>query len=99
MFARPLLCGVISAAVTYGAYTGARALWGAVSDSPDETRVASLVILLISGIALVISYIASVLALKAIKEDEVRLLPMGNRIADKLIRMGWLKKQNAVIEE
>lgn len=99
MFARPLLCGVISAAVTYGAYIGARALWGAVSDSPDETRVASLVILLISGIALVISYIASVLALKAIKEDEVRLLPMGNRIADKLIRMGWLKKQNAVIEE
>lgn len=99
MFARPLLCGVISAAVTYGAYIGARALWGAVSDSPDETRVASLVILLISGIALVISYIVSVLALKAIKEDEVRLLPMGNRIADKLIRIGWLKKQNAVIEE
>lgn len=99
MFARPVLCGAISAAATYGAYIGAKALWDAVAGGSDETRMASLVILLISGIALVISYIVAVLLLRAIKEDEVRLLPMGNRIANKLIALGWLKKSNTVIEE
>ena len=41
----------------------------------------------------------SVLLLRAIKEDEVRLLPMGNRIADLLIRLKWLKKQEITEEE
>ncbi len=99
MFARPLICGVISAVATYGAYVGAKALWSVIGRSSNETRIASLFILLIAGIALVVSYIVSVLLLRAIKEDEVRLLPMGNRIANKLIRLGWLKKSNTVVEE
>ncbi len=99
MFARPLLCGAISAAATYGAYIGAKALWNVIDGGSNETRTASLVILLISGIALVVSYIVSVLVLRAIKEDEVRLLPFGNRIAGKLIALGWLKKEIAIIEE
>ncbi|MBO5767518.1 MAG: polysaccharide biosynthesis C-terminal domain-containing protein, partial [Clostridia bacterium] len=99
MFARPLLCGVISGACTYGAYIGAKALFGAFVGGSTDTRSASLVILLISGIALVVSYAASVLLLRAIKEDEVRLLPMGNRIADLLIRLKWLKKQEITEEE
>jgi formate-dependent nitrite reductase membrane component NrfD len=99
MFARPVICGAISAVFTYGAYIGAKALWGAISDTSNETRIASLFILAISGIALVVSYVVSVLVLRAIKEDEVRLLPFGNRIAGKLISLGWLKKQNAIVEE
>lgn len=99
MFARPLLCGVISGACTYGAYIGAKALWSAFVGGSTDTRSASLVILLISGIALVVSYAVSVLLLRAIKEDEVRLLPMGNRIADLLIRLKWLKKQEITEEE
>lgn len=91
MFARPLLCGAISGIATYLAYVGAKALWGAIGGGSNDTRIASLVILLISGIALVISYVASVLALRAIKEDEVRLLPMGNKIASLLIKLNWLK--------
>ena len=99
MFARPVICGALSAAATYGAYIGAKALWGAISDTSNETRIASLFILAISGIALVVSYVVSVLVLRAIKEDEVRLLPFGNRIAGKLIALGWLKKEAAIIEE
>ena len=99
MFARPVLCGAISAAATYGAYIGAKALWSVIAGGSDETRAASLFILLISGVALVVSYIVSVLLLRAIDEDEVRLLPFGNRIASKLIALGLLKKQERIYEE
>lgn len=99
MFARPVLCGAISAAVTYGAYIGAKALWNIIAGGSDETRGASLFILLISGVALVVSYVVSVLLLRAIDEDEVRLLPFGNRIASKLIALGLLKKQERIYEE
>lgn len=98
MFARPALCGAISAGVTYGAYIAAKAIWAATVGGSDETRMASLFILLVSGIALVISYIASVLILRAINEEEVRLLPMGNKLANKLIKLGWLKKSAAAEE-
>ena len=63
------------------------------------TRAASFFILLASGIALVIAYAASILALKAIKEDEVRLLPCGNRIADLLIKHKLLKASQKSDEE
>lgn len=98
MFARPLFCGVLSAVVTYGAYVGAKAMWSSLVGGSTDTRAASLVILLIAGVALVISYVAAVLIFRAIKEDEVRLLPMGNRIARILINLGWLKPSEAVEE-
>ncbi len=93
MFARPLACGIASAVVTYGAYTGAKALWTALVGANTDTRLASFAILMISGIALVIAYAVSSLLLKSIKEDEVRLLPMGNKIADFLVRRKWLTPQ------
>jgi hypothetical protein len=40
---------------------------------------------------MVVTYCVSVLIFRAIKENEVRLLPKGNFIADKLLRLGWLK--------
>ena len=94
MFARPLACGAISTVVTYGAYVGAKALWRALVGANTDSRVAAFVILLISGIALVIAYSLSSLVLSAIKEDEVRLLPMGNKIADFLIKRNWLKRSS-----
>ncbi len=99
MFARPVLCGAVSAVVTYGAYHGATALWSSFVGSSTDSRLASLCILLISGVALVISYAVSVLIFRAIKEDEVRLLPKGNTIASKLIKKGWLKPVETQIEE
>lgn len=99
MFARPVLCGAISAVVTYGAYRGATTLWAQLVGTSTDSRPAALVILLVSGIALVVSYVVSILALRGIKEDEVRLLPMGNTIAAKLIKMGLLKKSEEQIEE
>ena len=99
MFARPLLCGVISAAATYGAYIGAKSLWSVLVGGSTDTRAASLCILLVSGIALVVSYVASVLVFRAIREDEVKLLPMGNKIAKILIKLGWLKPSEITEEE
>ena len=98
MFARPLLCGGITAVVTYLAYIGAKTLWSVTVGGSTDTRVASLVILMISGVALVITYAVTVLVFKAIKEDEVRLLPMGNKIADALIKRKLLTP-STVIEE
>ncbi|MBQ9848055.1 MAG: polysaccharide biosynthesis protein [Clostridia bacterium] len=99
MFARPVVCGVISAAVTYVVYKSAQVLWTMLVGGSLYTRAASFFILLASGIALVIAYAASILALKAIKEDEVRLLPCGNRIADLLIKHKLLKASQKSDEE
>ena len=86
MFARPVLCGLVSGVATWVVYH----LVYPIFTTPDS-RFASFLILLASGITLVVTYIASVLIFRAIKEDEVRLLPKGNFLADKLISLGWLK--------
>jgi stage V sporulation protein B len=91
MFARPVLCGAISAVTTYIAYKGSTALWIKFVSENSDTRVAAFCILMVSGITLVISYAVTVLVFRAIKEDEVRLLPKGNAIATKLVKLGWLK--------
>jgi stage V sporulation protein B len=98
LFARPVACGAISAAVTYGAYKGASAIWLNYMGNSIDTRMGAFFVLMISGIALVVSYASSVLALKAIKEDEIRLLPKGNAIANKLVKMGWIKQQSDIEE-
>ncbi len=91
MFARPLFSGFTTYVFTYGAYKGACAIWLNYMGNSIDTRAASFFILMCTGIVLVVSYIISVLIYKAIKEDEVRLLPKGNTIADLLLRLGWLK--------
>ncbi len=94
LFARPVICGAISAGATFAVY---KLVYSAFAH-PD-TRMSSLVILIAAGVTMVISYVVSVLVLRAIKEDEVRLLPMGNFLADKLIKLGWLKKSAPVAED
>ncbi len=90
LFARPVLCGLISGVFTFVVYR----LTYSVFATPDS-RISSFIILLVSGITLVITYIASVLVFRAIKEDEVRLLPKGSFLADKLIALGWLARNSS----
>ncbi len=86
LFARPIFCGILSGAATFAIYRFIYSLF----ETPDS-RISSFVILLASGITLVIAYVATVLIFRAIKEDEVRLLPKGNFLADILIKLGWLR--------
>lgn len=91
MFLRPFVCGVITTGVTYAVYEGMKVLWQAVSDASVDSRLGALCILLVSGIAMVITYCTSIILLKGIREDEVRLLPKGDKLASLLIKKGWLK--------
>ncbi len=99
LFGRPLLSGAVSAVVTYFVYKGSVAVWQSVSRSPWDSRGASFVILLVTGVAMVVSYAAALLVFRGIKEDEVRLLPFGNWLAARLLRLGWIKPQKEVIED
>ncbi len=98
MFARPVLCGVISCVFTFGAYAASSYAWRHFVGTSLDSRPASFCVLLVTGVTLVISYCTSTLLLRAIKEDEVRLLPKGNFIADKLIALGWLRPSVPVSE-
>lgn len=99
LFARPLLCGLVTAVATYFVYNGATSLWiNAVGTSADS-RGASFAILLASGVTMVVVYAASLLLFRGIKEDEVRLLPMGNWLANKLLALGWLKQAETIAED
>jgi hypothetical protein len=89
LFARPVLCGGLSALATGAVY---KLVYG-MFEHPD-TRASAFIILMASGITLVLTYCATVLIFRAIKENEVRLLPKGNFIADKLMAIGWLKGEN-----
>lgn len=91
LFGRPLLCGGVSAMVTYLAYKGSAFLWTTLAGSATTTRLGAFVVLMVSGVAMAVSYAAALLVFRGINEDEVRLLPMGNKIADKLLRLGWIK--------
>ena len=90
MFRRPLLCGGVSAASTFIVYRIAVAISGNAVG-----RVASFFILLVTGVTLVISYCGTILLFRGIRESEVRLLPKGNFIADKLIKRGWLAPERS----
>ena len=98
LFSRTLVCGMVTFIVTYFVYGGMRVV-GANMFASVDSRPASFVILLVSGVAMVITYAVSLLVFKAIKEDEVRLLPMGNWLADKLLSLGWLKQSENIIED
>ena len=92
MFARPLLSSIVTFVITFFAYWGSTEMWKALAGSSPDSRLGSFVILMITGIIMVISYVISILVFRGIKEDEVRLLPKGNFIADRLIKKGWLRK-------
>lgn len=85
LFLKPLVAAIISGAVTYGMYF----LSGLVIKG--DGRLDNLVRLAVPGVLGILVYAGCLLALKGITEKEVRLLPMGNKLADKLISMKLLK--------
>ncbi len=91
LFGRPLLGGAVSGIITYFVYKGCVSAWQTFFASSWDSRLASFVILLVTGVAMVVSYAAALLVFRGIKEDEVRLLPFGNWLAVRLLRLGWIK--------
>lgn len=84
LFARPLLCTLLTCGATLGVYN----LLCLVL--PNGSRMEAFALLLGSGVTAVVVYVASMLMFKGITADEVRLLPMGGRLAAFLIKKGWL---------
>ena len=78
-------CAAFSAAGAHGVNLLLSALIG------NERRITCALILLVAVIVAVVIYVVTMLAVKGIRENEVRLLPMGNRFADYLIRKGFLE--------
>ncbi|MBR4951183.1 MAG: polysaccharide biosynthesis protein [Clostridia bacterium] len=99
MFGRPALCGLISATFTYLAYKGTSLFWSSFISENITGRLPSLVILVVTGTVMVVTYAAALLIFKGITEDEVRLLPKGNWLAGKLLNLGWIKPSAADIED
>ncbi|MBQ4648095.1 MAG: polysaccharide biosynthesis protein [Clostridia bacterium] len=85
LFLKPMTSAVVSGGVCYAIYTLCTIF------IKGDGRGANLLVLFISGIFGILTYVVSMLVLKGITEKEVRLLPMGNRIADFLIRRKLLK--------
>jgi stage V sporulation protein B len=86
LYLKPFVCALITGICCFIGY---RLLYR-VFDNPDG-RLASLVILLITGIGSVLLYAFLLLLVKGITANEVRLLPLGNTLCDLFIRKGWLQ--------
>ena len=85
LFAKPACCAAFSAAGAHAVNLLLSALFG------NERRLTCAIILLVAVSAAVAIYVVTMLAVKGIRENEVRLLPMGDRFADYLIRKGYLE--------
>ena len=88
LFARPALCALLTCG---GATLVYRLLSGVLNGGG---RLNALVLLLITGIVAVGIYVVTMLLLKGITADEVRLLPMGGRLASFLVRKGLLHESD-----
>ena len=84
LFFKPTL----SAAFTFGVTILVHTLFEKLL--PFGGRFGAFILLCISGICAVASYVASMLYFRAINAEEVRLLPFGRKIAAFLIRKKWL---------
>ncbi len=84
VFLRPLFCGIITFAVTFGVYRIMNLLLG---ETVFE-RVDSFICLLVTGIIMVATYFGCLILFKALDESDIRLLPKGELIADKVFKNG-----------
>lgn len=84
LFLKPLLCAGITFAMTISFHTVLEYLL------PSGGRLVSFVILCVTGVIAVVCYVLSMLVLRAITAEEVRLLPFGKKIASFLIGRNWL---------
>jgi len=79
VFIRPLLASVICAAAAFGSF------------KLFEIFLPSKIAVLAAILAAVLVYAAAVLLFRAITEDELKMLPKGEKIANKLRRIGIMK--------
>lgn len=89
LFTKPLVSAVMSGFSAYGVYSVLSML------VMGDGRFANMIKLGFSGVIGAVVYAAVLLAINGITEKEVRLLPMGNRIADVLIKLKLLKAMEA----
>jgi len=94
LYLKPLACSLVTGVFCFASY---RLLYR-LFDNPDG-RLASLVILLITGAGSVLLYAFLLLLVKGITPNEVRLLPKGNYLCDLFIRKGWLKDSAGKYEQ
>ncbi len=88
LFGKPAACAFVTGGITLGIYRLLRLLLA------GGGRLEALLLLCICGAATVSVYVFTMLLCKGIAAEEVRLLPMGSRIARFLIRKGWLHESN-----
>lgn len=84
LFLRPAFCALLSGLAAWGAYSLVSSML------PGGGRLSALLILLVCGVVTVVVYVATMLLFCGIRADEVRLLPMGGKLASFLIGRGWL---------
>lgn len=87
LFLKPLGAAGLCFAACFGTFRLTEMLF------PSESALYCLLKLVISGIVGVLVYAGALLAIKGITESEVRLLPFGNRLAELLIKLGFLKRE------
>ncbi len=85
LFAKPFFAAVTAGFASFGVYSLCRLVQG-------DGRLVNLFRLGVSGVVGLAVYVVVILLIKGITEKEVRLLPMGNRIASMLIKLGILKQ-------
>ncbi|MDD4125196.1 MAG: polysaccharide biosynthesis protein [Eubacteriales bacterium] len=86
LFFKPFVCAAACGAAAYGVVCLVRHLLG------GETRLNSLIIICAAGAVGVIVYVVSMLAVRGITADEVRLLPKGRTLCGFLLKKGFLKE-------
>lgn len=86
LYAKPFVAAVCAGIISFAVYALTNMING-------DGRLVNLVRLGVAGAAGLIAYVVVILLIKGITEKEVRLLPMGNRIAEFLIKIGLLKQE------
>lgn len=99
LFLKPLICSLISALFCIISYKLGVWLWSLLFASSPDSRLASLVILLVTASGAVIIYVFSMLFIKGITVSEIRLLPMGHRLSSIFIRKGWINDSKQINEQ
>ncbi len=85
IFAKPFICSLLCGGAAYLVVLLGNAVLG-------ESRLAALVILCAAGAVGVVVYAVSLIAVKGITAEEVRILPKGRTLCAFLVRKGFIKE-------
>lgn len=88
LFLRPAICALLTCGGSVLVYKLSSLVFS------GGGRLNALILLMITGICAVAIYVLTMLLFKGITADEVRLLPMGGRLASFLVKRGLLHESN-----